>query len=85
METELVVLCREINKQTGEITAYKVGGTPAGETLFCLEVRQRANPELQYFVCGKKNFTENDGMILKQLRRRKITEQLLSALNVIHV
>lgn len=82
MGEKMICLCREINKETGEIAAYPIKAEVTDQLLFMLGIRQRANPELRYFVTLRENFDENEGAILKCLRCRKITDRLLTALNI---
>jgi hypothetical protein len=46
----MIVVCREINRETGEITAYKIDVNITDALLFKLGIRSRVNPELKYFV-----------------------------------
>lgn len=82
MGEKMICLCREVNKETGEIAAYPINAEVTDRLLFMLSIRQRANPELRYFVTLRENFDENEGSILEHLRRRTITDRLLTALNV---
>lgn len=82
MGKELICLCREIDKATGEIAAYSINAEVTDRLLFMLSIRQRANPELRYFVTLRANFDANEETILKQLHRRTITDRLLTALNI---
>lgn len=85
MGSEMICLCREVNKETGEIVAYKIEAEVTGHLLFCLAVRQRANPELRYYAALRKEFEANAETVLKNLRRRNISSALLSTLNVVPV
>lgn len=82
MEKELICLCREIDKATGDIAAYPINAEVTDRLLFMLGIRQRANPELRYYVTLRANYDANEGTILKQLKRKLITDRLLTALNV---
>lgn len=82
MRKELICLCREIDKATGSIAAYSINTEVTDRLLFMLNIRQRANPELRYFVTLRANFDENEEAILKQLRRKNISDRLLTVLNI---
>lgn len=82
MGKELICLCREIDKATGEIVVYSINAEVTDRLLFMLGIRQRANPELRYFVTLRANFDANEETILKQLHRKQVTDRLLTALNI---
>lgn len=82
---EMICLCREINKSTGEIAVYPLKTEVTDHLLFCLGIRQRANPELKYFVTLAENYDANEETILKQLRRKQITDRLLAVLNLVQL
>ena len=50
---------------------YPLKAEVTDRLLFCLGIRQRANPELRYFVTLAANYDANEETILKQLRRRR--------------
>ena len=50
LEQELIVLCREVNIETGEITVYTIDKPVTGDLLFKFHLINIANPELRY-VC----------------------------------
>lgn len=82
MGKELICLCKEIDKATGEISVYSINAEVTDRLLFMLGIRQRANPELRYFVTLRANFDANEETILKQLHRKQVTDRLLTALNI---
>ena len=82
MGKELICLCREIDKATGDIATYAIKAEVTDRLLFVLGIRQRANPELRYYVTLRENYDANEETILKQLKRKLITDRLLTALNV---
>lgn len=53
---EMICVCREIDKNTGEIAVYPIKAEVTDRLLFCLGLRQRANPELKYFVTLAENY-----------------------------
>jgi hypothetical protein len=69
------VVCREINKNTGEIAAYLCKKDATDRDVFCAGIRSRVNPELTYYAirtCVAEN-AEYLKEILKFLKRRKLT------------
>ena len=82
MGEKMICLCREINKETGEIAVYPIEAEVTDQLLFALGIRQRANPELRYFVTLRANFDANEETILNQLHRKQVTDRLLTALNI---
>lgn len=53
---ELIVLCREVNVNTGKVVVYEIESEVTDNTLFCLQLRSRFNPELKYFVLRKNDY-----------------------------
>lgn len=82
---EMICVCREIDKNTGEIAVYPIKAEVTDRLLFCLGLRKRANPELKYFVTLAENYDANEETILKQLRRKQITDRLLAVLNLVQL
>lgn len=82
---EMICVCREIDKNTGEIAVYPIKTEVTDHLLFCLRLRQMANPELKYFVTLAENYDANEETILKQLRRKRITDRLLAVLNLVQL
>lgn len=81
----MICLCREIDKETGEIAVYSIKAEVTDRLLFMLGIRQRANPELRYFVTLRANFDANEETILKQLHRKQVTDRLLTDLNIVAI
>jgi hypothetical protein len=81
----MICLCREIDKETGEIAVYSINAEVTDRLLVMLNIRQRANPELRYFVTLRENCDENEEMILKRLRQKKVTDRLLTDLNIVAI
>ena len=51
--TEMMVICREVDRATGEIAVYRTETEVTESLIFKLRLRARLNPELQYFVTTK--------------------------------
>lgn len=46
----MVALCREVSKETGEVSTYELDTEVTNNLLFELHIRGVYNPELRYFV-----------------------------------
>ena len=57
---DTIVVCREVDKNTGKIAVYQIKASVTDELIFKLEIRARINPELQYFVTTIEEY--EDGM-----------------------
>lgn len=53
---ELIVLCREVNVNTGKVVVYELESEVTEKLIFNLEIRSRFNPELKYFVLRKNDY-----------------------------
>lgn len=51
--TEMMVICREVDRVTGKIAVYRIETEVTESLIFKLRLRARLNPELQYFVTTK--------------------------------
>lgn len=56
---DIVIICREINKKTGEVAVYKID---LGEdcNVNGLRLRQRLNQDLKYYAVLKSNMSNQD-------------------------
>ena len=66
--TEMMVICREVDRTTGKIAVYRIETEVTESLIFKLRLRARLNPELQYFVTTKVGDT-----ITAVLKRRTVT------------
>lgn len=73
---ELIVLCREVNVNTGAVAVYELESEVIDNTLFCLHLRSRFNPELRYFVLRKKDYEVNKKDIDKMLRLKSYEKKI---------
>lgn len=46
----LMVVCREVDKETGKIAVYPLKTEIDDRVMQCLQIQARANPELRYFA-----------------------------------
>lgn len=77
----MIAICREVCKNTGEITVYPIEAEATDKLLFCLQIRARANPELRYFIVSCTTW-ENDKFrsgIDRLLRRKDVTPRAINA------
>lgn len=82
---DMICICREVDKNTGKIAVYPIRAEVTDRLLFMLKIRQRANPELRYYVALRKNYDENEETIIKQLSRQSITERLIAVLKLAEI
>ena len=74
----MIVFCREISKETGEIGVYALPLLEVtSETVQRLGLRQRLNGELQYFITTESIWKERGGEICKILKRRILSERAI--------
>lgn len=55
---EYSILCREVNRETGEVAVYEIEtGTQEelSKLIRPLSFRSRLNPELRYYLCKKEH------------------------------
>lgn len=77
----MIILCREVSKETGEITVYPIDKEPVTDRMiFCLRIRARANPELRYFAVLKSRWLEEEAEYERLLRRKQVTHRMLNAI-----
>lgn len=70
--TEMMVICREVDRATGKIAVYRIE-TEVTKLIFKLRLRARLNPELQYFVTTKAHYEGFGDTITAVLKRRTVT------------
>jgi hypothetical protein len=75
----VTILCREINKNTGEIATYVCKKDATDTDVFCVGIRSRVNPELTYYAirtCVAENveFLED---VLAFLKRRRLGDKAI--------
>lgn len=47
---DMIVICREVDKNSGEIDIYPLEAAVTGNLIVQLSLRARLNPELRYFA-----------------------------------
>lgn len=83
METDAVFLCREVDRQTGRITVYKLDVPFSGGVAFRLGIRQQFNPELRYFCAGANFYAESETKIFAMLKKRYILRKRIEKMGAI--
>lgn len=79
------ILCREINKETGDITSYLVKRDIDNHEALVLKLRSRLNPELEYFatLMSQKDDAEDFEDALSLLRDREVDYDVLKSIGVV--
>lgn len=72
---KVIVICREVNRQTGQIAVYVVPMEIDEHTVVRLSLRSMFNPELRYFFAYEDVYQEQKQEITAMLKRRNITKQ----------
>ncbi len=72
---KVIVICREVNSQTGQIAVYVVPMEIDEHTVVRLSLRSMFNPELRYFFAYEDVYQEQKREITAMLKRRNITKQ----------
>ena len=80
LEQELMVLCREVNINTGEIAVYTINQPVTERLLFCLHLRGKFNPELSYFCILKSRWEEESAEYMSLLRGNYVSHRSMEAL-----
>ncbi len=76
----MVILCREINKSTGEIAVYSLDMEVTGQLLLVLSLRARLNPELTYYVTTREHYANNRYEITKALEQKTAASKTMSCM-----
>lgn len=72
---KVIVICREVNRQTGQIAVYVVPMEIDEHTVARLSLRSMLNPELRYFFAYEEVYQEQKQEITAMLKRRNITKR----------
>lgn len=73
-EKNLVVICREVSKSTGEIAVYELNMPIDANLLARLRIRSAVNPELRYFVTYESIWDKNKNDIRTMLSHKTVSE-----------
>lgn len=79
---DMLAICREVDKNSGQIAVYPINAPVTGNLLARLSIRGRLNPELRYFVVLASDWTqaERKSKIEKILRRKNVTPRAIDAM-----
>ena len=70
---EMMVICREVDRATGEIAVYLIETEVTESLILKLRLRARRNLELQYFVTTIAHYEGFGDTITAVLKRRTVT------------
>ena len=77
----MIILCREVNSETGQTAVYPIDKQPITDHLnFTLKIRARVNPELQYFCVLISRWLEEEAEYERLLHHRNVTQRNLEAI-----
>lgn len=79
---DMLVICREVCKNSGQIVVYPINAPVTGDLLARLSIRGRVNPELRYFVVSASDWAkeERKSKIEKLLLRKGVTPRAIDAM-----
>lgn len=75
---DLVAICREVDKESGQIAVYPINAPVTKELLMKLSIRRCMNPELRYFVTFASDWKDekHKNEIKKALLRKDVTRAI---------
>ena len=78
---DMLAICREVDKNSGQIAVYPINAPVTGNLLAWLSIRARVNPELRYFVVLASDWSQADSKskFEKLLRRKDVTPRAIDA------
>lgn len=84
-QKKVTAICREVNKHTGEIASYLVKEGISDQEAFMMNLRSRANPELEYFatLMSPKDDAEDFEDALSLLRDHEVDYDVLKSIGVV--
>lgn len=71
--TDMMTICREVDRFTGKIAVYPIEAEVTESLIFKLGIRARLNPESQYYVTTKAHYEGFGDTITEVLKRRTVT------------
>ena len=72
--TQMIIICREICKNTGEVMVYKLQGTAADVSYMALHIRSQYNPELVYYYTLNREQEELEDLIAMMMEIETCSE-----------
>jgi len=76
----MIILCREVDKDTGAIAVYTINKPITDELLRNLRIRAMLNPELRYFCVLQSRWDKEGAEYERMLRRRQVTHRMIEAI-----
>ena len=70
---KVIVICREVNRQTGQIAVYVVPMEIDEHTVVRLSLRSMFNPELRYFTTTTARWDRYGEVMAGILKRRTVS------------
>lgn len=82
MGSGITIVCREVDKNTGEIASYVCKRDVKDSDIHIASIRSRVNPELTYYairtcVVDDSEELEELGDLLSLLKRRRLTDDAI--------
>jgi len=75
MQSDIMVICREVNRETGEIAVYPLEKQSVSDySLLLLNFRSKYNPELRYFAVLRERWETDWQDEVTQVLKRKIVK-----------
>lgn len=80
---DMVVICREVHKESGIIIVYPINEPVTENFLAYLSIQKSINPELRCFLVLASDWAkeERKSKIEKFLRRKNVTPREINAMN----
>ena len=69
----MIIICREVDKNTGKIAVYPLDAEVTDRLLFVLGLRAKLHPELTYYATTKAHYVGFADFITGTLKRRNVT------------
>lgn len=77
----MIAICREVNRETGEIAVYPIEKEVTDYLLQYLKLKATLNPELRYFITMRSRWAgiwHDD--IIRALKKKRVTVETLATL-----
>lgn len=79
MKSGITIVCREVDKNTGEIASYLCKRDVEDRDIHILQLRGRLNPELDYYAIRTCVADEPEELetVLSLLKRRRLSDRTI--------
>lgn len=71
----MIAICREVDRETGKIAVYEIKAEVTNDLICKLGIRQKLNPELQYFITLRSRWDVDAKTITAIIGRRNLTQK----------